>query len=151
MFTVGRIGPDGSAEVLRAAHLFDEPLDPDAVRDYLQDPRNVFFLAYGDAGAVGFLRGTELRQLGSTRRQMFLYEIAVDDRHRRNGIGSMLVRALLDHCRELDFDEVFVFTDDPGNVAAEGLYRSTGAVTETVGERMYVYRFAAGPKEAPSR
>jgi len=137
---IRRLGSEGEEEVLRAAHLFDEPPSPRAVRTYLADGRNVFLLAYQDDAIVGFLRGTELGQLKTDRKQMFLYEIAVAEPHRRQGVGRELIRALLRDCRDRGLEEVFVFTDDPANEAAERLYRSTGAVTETRGDRMYVYK-----------
>jgi aminoglycoside 3-N-acetyltransferase I len=110
------------------------------VASYLRDERNVFLLASEKARAVGFLRGTELGQLHSERKQMFLYEIAVDESCRRRGIGRALVNALLDFCRMRGFEEAFVFTD-PANQPAVNLYRSTGAVTETPADRMFVYQF----------
>ncbi|MCI4360382.1 MAG: GNAT family N-acetyltransferase [Thermoplasmata archaeon] len=139
-FLVQRLGVGEEGEILRARALFDEPPDPQAARTYLQDERNVFFLAYHRAVPVGFLRGSALGQISTERRQMFLYEIAVGEAYRRRGIGRALVEALLRFCREGRFAEVFVFTDDPGNRAAEELYRATGGVTETVGDRMFVYR-----------
>jgi aminoglycoside 3-N-acetyltransferase I len=134
-----RLGAKDASTVLRAAPLFDEPPDPAAAEEYLRDDRNVFLLAVEGEAAVGFLRGTELRQLKSGRKQMFLYEVAVAAGSRRRGVGRELIRALIRICREGGFEEIFVFTDDPHNAAAERLYRSTGGVTETVGDRMYVY------------
>ncbi len=128
------------AKVVGGRELFDEVPDLRAVRAYLGDPRNIFLMAYEGELPVGFVRGTELGQLGSEKGQLFLYEIAVLESHRRRGIGSALVRALLDHCRSNGLEEMFVFTDDPANRAAHRLYVSTGAVTETPGDRMYVYR-----------
>ncbi|MGA8663972.1 MAG: GNAT family N-acetyltransferase [Thermoplasmata archaeon] len=137
---VRRLLPGDAREVLRAAPLFDHPPDPQAVTRYLADDRNVFLLALEADIPVGFLRGTELLQLTSSRRQMFLYEVAVAEAHRRRGVGAKLVGELLHYCTTHGFDEVFVFTDDPANDAAERLYRSTGAVTETRGDRMYDYK-----------
>jgi ribosomal protein S18 acetylase RimI-like enzyme len=141
------LAPGDERQVDRAARLFDEPPDPTAVRAYLEDRRNVFLLACENELPVGFLRGTELRQLHSHRRQMFLYEIAVDEHHRRRGIGAGLVRELLRYCREREFEEVFVFTD-PANAAAVGLYRSTGGITETPADRMFVYPLTGTPAKA---
>jgi ribosomal protein S18 acetylase RimI-like enzyme len=149
---VVRLDPGQAPEILAASTLFDSDLDPEAVRAYLEDPRNVFLLALEGRTPVGFLRGTALTQLRTRRPQMFLYEIAVLDGHRRRGIGRSLVGSLLEHCSRQRYDEVFVLTD-PGNVAAVGLYRATGAVPETPADRMYVYRFSPRPRgegdEAP--
>jgi ribosomal protein S18 acetylase RimI-like enzyme len=135
---IRRLGPGDEDEILRAARLFDAPPVPEAVRAYLADARNVFLLADEDGQATGFLRGTELGQLRSERTQMFLYEIGVDARCRRRGLGRALVRRLLELCQERGVAEVFVLTD-PANEAAVRLYVSTGAVTETPADRMYVY------------
>lgn len=138
---VRRLGVRDVEAVLRARPLFDEPPDPSAVEAYLRDERNVFLLAEEGVESVGFLRGTELGQLKSSRRQMFLYEIAVAENSRRRGVGRALIERLLRDCRERDFEEVFVFTD-PSNEAAVRLYRSTGANTETPADRMFVYPIA---------
>ncbi len=129
--------------VLHAAHLFDEPPGLAAVRAYLSDDRNVLLLAFEGSEAVGFVRGTELLQLASRRRQMFVYEIGVDKPFRRRGVATALIKALLQDCRERGFEEAFVFTD-PANVPAVELYRSTGALTETPADRMFVYPLHSG-------
>ena len=130
--------------VLGAGYLFEPPkLDREAVRAYLADPRNVLLFAFDEDRAVGFLRATELLRLTSRRKQMFLYEIGVDARFRRRGVGKSLVNTLLDDCRARAFAEVFVLTD-PANTAAVALYRSTGATTETPADRMFVYPLHSG-------
>jgi ribosomal protein S18 acetylase RimI-like enzyme len=137
---IERLGPGQEGELLRAPQLFDEPPAPVAVRRYLAEPRNVFLMGYDGSRPVGFLRGTELDRIDTLRRQMFLYEIAVDEPYRRRGVGTALIARLREICKARGLVEIFVFTDDPDNVAAARLYRSTGAVTETRGDRMYVYR-----------
>jgi aminoglycoside 3-N-acetyltransferase I len=117
----------------------EETPDLAAARAYLADDRNVFLMAYEGSEAVGFLRGTELGQLRSRRKQMFLYEIGVDENLRRRGIGKALVTSLLRDCRELGFEEVFVFVDAT-NAPAVRLYLTTGALPETAADRMFVYR-----------
>ncbi|MGI0132252.1 MAG: GNAT family N-acetyltransferase [Thermoplasmata archaeon] len=125
--------------------MFDQPVDRKAATSYLIDSRHHIWLAYRGSRGVGFLRAVELLQLHTTRRQMFLYEVAVRPSAQRHGVGRALVSALLRFCREKDFEEVFVFTDDPSNAEAHALYRATGAVTETPGDRMYVYRLSPSP------
>lgn len=136
---VRRLRPSEERLILGAPELFDEPLELAGVRAYLREPRNLFLMAFEGERAVGFLRGTEMEQLKNERKQMFLYEIAVAEDHRRLGVARRLVQEFLHHCRIEGFEEAFVFTD-PSNGAAVGLYTSTGAVTETPADRMYVYR-----------
>lgn len=136
---VRRILPGEELAVLHAAYLFEsQVLDLTAVRAYLADLRNVLLVAFEGSEALGVLRATELLQLSTRRKQMFLYEISVDEDFRRHGIGTALITTLLRDCRDRGFAEVFVFTD-PANEAAVRLYQSTGAVTETPADRMYVY------------
>jgi len=136
---VFRLGPGQEAEILAAPELFDTSIHREAVRAYLADERNVFLLASEESKPVGFLRGTALGQLKSARRQMFLYEIGVVREFRRRGIAAELIRWLLRYCRSRGFQEVFVMTD-PSNEAAVRLFRSTGGVTETSADRMFVFR-----------
>ena len=130
--------------MLHAGYLFDSGTpEVSAVRAYLADLRNVLLFAFEGSEALAFLRATELLQLSTRRKQMFLYEIGVDEDFRRHGIGKALINTLLKDCRERGFEEVFVFTD-PANVAAVALYRSAGAVTETPADRMFVFPLHSG-------
>ena len=136
---VRRLGPSDAEALLASRFLFDHDLSAEATRAYVADDRNVVLLAFDGSAPVGFLRGTTLAQLRSTRSQMFLYEIGVVATHRRRGVGKALVTALLELCRAQGYAEVFVLTD-PGNAAAVRLYQATGALPETPADRMYVYR-----------
>ncbi|HYA69955.1 MAG TPA: GNAT family N-acetyltransferase [Thermoplasmata archaeon] len=136
---IRRLLPGDELAVLNAGYLFDgEVPDLAAVRAYLADTRNVLLFAFEGSEALGYLRGTELLQLNSRRKQMFLYDISVDEDFRGRGIGKALVSTLLKDCRERGFAEAFVFTD-PANIAAVALYRSSGGITETPADRMFVF------------
>lgn len=130
---------DAASTIRRHRVLFDDRPRSLPMRRYLADPRNLFLLATVEETAAGFLRGTALQQLRTGRPQFFLYEIGVAPPFRRRGIGRALLLELLRYCRAHGYDEVFVLTD-PSNRAAVRLYRSTGAVTETPADRMFVYR-----------
>ena len=125
-------------QLLEASTLFDHPLDRVAVARYLAGPANHVWLAYRGSRPVGFLRGTELLQVETRAPQFFLYEISVAEEHRRKGVGRDLVRAMIRFIRRRGHAEAFVFTS-PSNRAAVRLYRSTGGVTETDADRMFVY------------
>lgn len=136
---VRRLGPGMELEVLRAGYLFQDTPELTAVREFLADDRNLFLMAYEGSETVGALRGARLDQLHSRRKQMFLQEIAVDERLRRRGIARGLMTALLRDCRELGFEEVIVYVD-PTNVPAVRLYLATGGLPERETDRMFVYR-----------
>ena len=57
---------------------------------------------------------------------MFLFELSVDEDHRRLGIGVGLVRRLADLARSAGCYGMWVGTED-ANVAAVATYRSSGA------------------------
>jgi [ribosomal protein S18]-alanine N-acetyltransferase len=135
---IRRLRAGEGEQLMRAGHLFDGPLDRRAVNRYLREPANHVWLAYRAGRPVGFLRGTELLQVEHRRKQFFLYEVAVDPAYRRTGVGRSLVRAMLAHARRRGLAEAFVFTS-PNNRAAVRLYTSTGGVTETDADRMFVY------------
>lgn len=148
---VRKLRPGDVSPLVEAGGLFDGPLDRTAVRRYLGDPSNHVWLAYLKGRPVGFLRGSALLQVEDRRPQFFLYEIAVDEACRRRGVGRSLVEAMLRFARARGFAEAFVFTS-PRNRPAVGLYRSTGGVTETDADRMYVYAdLAPRPRRARSK
>jgi ribosomal protein S18 acetylase RimI-like enzyme len=60
---------------------------------------------------------------------LFLYDIAVDERFRRQGVGRRLVEALTRLAQEESATEGFVITSR-SNEAARALYRSAGGVDE---------------------
>lgn len=133
--------------LLRSSALLDDPAERTAARAYLRDPANLFLLAVERDEAVGFLRATALRQPHTRRPQMFLYEIAVLPKAQRRGIARALIQRLIRYCRNRGFEEIFVFTS-PNNRPAVRLYRSTGGVTETDADRMYVYRLIRARRDS---
>jgi ribosomal protein S18 acetylase RimI-like enzyme len=63
--------------------------------------------------------------------EMFLYELAVDERARRRAFGGALVEALAALARERGCYGMWVLTDDD-NVAALATYRGAGAVKDSL-------------------
>jgi ribosomal protein S18 acetylase RimI-like enzyme len=97
------LGPGDLDDVVAAEHLFDGPVVLEAARRFLEEPD----------------KGTEL----------FLYELGVDERWRRRGIGTALVRALAVRARERGCYGMWVLTDRP-NEAAVATYLAAGAADE---------------------
>ena len=111
--------------VVAAGHLFDTPPRADATRDFLADPRHHLFIAYADGEPAGFVSGVEITHPDKGT-EMFLYELGVDEPHRRRGTATALVGALLDLARERGCYGAWTGTEDD-NAAALATYRRASA------------------------
>ncbi|MFD0329953.1 GNAT family N-acetyltransferase [Streptacidiphilus monticola] len=80
------------------------------------------------AAPVGFVSGVEVTHPDKGT-EMFLYELAVAEAHRRRGVGRALVEALAELARQRGCYGMWVLTDR-GNPAALAAYRSAGAAEE---------------------
>jgi ribosomal protein S18 acetylase RimI-like enzyme len=115
--------------VLAAAPLFDHTVRPDWTQRFLDDPGHHLCIAYEDGEPVGFVTGVETTHPDKGT-EMFLYELAVDERFRRQGVGRALVDALASLAAELGCYGMWVLTEST-NAAALATYRSAGAVDES--------------------
>jgi len=126
---IRRLGPGDDALVLAAGHLFDSAAKPDAVARFLVDPNHHLLLAIAGGKPIGFVSGVELTHPDKGT-EMFLYELAVDEGHRRLGVASELVAALRDLARKRGCYDMWVLTDDD-NAAALATYRKSGTDEES--------------------
>jgi ribosomal protein S18 acetylase RimI-like enzyme len=123
---VRALGPGDDETVAAAQHLFDGPSDPAATARFLAEPGHHLLVAYdADERPVGFVSGVEMTHPDKGT-EMFLYELAVEARARRQGVGRALVEALAKRARVGGCYGMFVFTDDD-NAAAVATYHRAGA------------------------
>ena len=120
-----RVRPGDEQLVLDAAVLFDSPPDRGWTSKFLAEPGHHLLLAYVDEAVAGFVSGVETTHPDKGT-EMFLYELAVDEPFRRQGIAKALVTALADIAIDAGCYGMWVGTDDD-NVAALATYPSTGA------------------------
>ena len=107
----------------------------------LADDATIFLAAFRGAEPVGFVFGYELQRRHEAPSILFVYELDVDEAHRRQGIGGRLMRELAEIARSRGVSEGFVLTE-PENDAANALYRSLeGERVETV---MWDFRYTDG-------
>jgi ribosomal protein S18 acetylase RimI-like enzyme len=123
------MGPGDVDAVVSAEHLFDGPALREATRRFLSEPTSHLCIAYEGDEPAGFVSGVETTHPDKGT-ELFLYELAVDERFRRRGIGTALVRALADRARVRGCYGMWVLTDRE-NGAALGTYRKAGAVEES--------------------
>jgi ribosomal protein S18 acetylase RimI-like enzyme len=117
---IRRLGPGDEEVVRRLAE--SEPQTA-----LLADERTVFVAAFDGEEPVGFAFGYVLPRRHGNPASMFVYELEVDERYRRTGIATRLMRELL-----ASAPEAYVFTE-PDNDAANAFYASLGGTrVETV-------------------
>jgi len=139
------VAPATTAEGLHAAsHLFDEPAHVQGVADVLALAGHHVLVATldDDPRPVGFVSGVEMAHPDKGR-EMFLYELGVDDDHRGRGIGAALVDALAELARVAGCYGMWTLTDHD-NAAALGTYRKAGATEEST-HVMLGWTFPASP------
>lgn len=110
---VRRLGPGDERVVERLAER-----EPQTA--LLADDRTVFVVAFDGDEPVGFAFGYVLPRRHGKPTSMFVYELDVDERYRRQGIATRLMRELLAAA-----PEGYVLTE-PDNDAANALYESLG-------------------------
>lgn len=118
------------AEAVRlGAELFDGPVQPAALARFLDSAGHHLLFAYGDDGdVIGMISGVETTHPDKGT-EMFLYELGVVPRARRQGVASALVRALAALSEERGCYGMWV-TVDSDNVAALATYRRSGVNEE---------------------
>src|SRR5215207_3775724 len=118
------LGPGDDAAVVAAQHLFDGPARAEATARFLEEPGSHLLVGYVDGEPAGFVSGVEVTHPDKGT-EMFLFELAVGEAHRRRGHGRALIEALELLARERGCVGMFVFVDDD-NEAGRAAYRSAG-------------------------
>ncbi|MFF5917634.1 GNAT family N-acetyltransferase [Streptomyces flavochromogenes] len=119
------------AELLAAGHLYDDPPREDWAARFLAAPGHLMLIAYAEDGfPAGFVSGIEMLHPDKGA-EMCLYELSVDEGHRRRGTGRALTEALLAAARERGCRGAWVGVDTD-NDPALATYRAAGSVDEGV-------------------
>ena len=116
--------PGDEEAVVAAQHLFDGPARAEATARFLEEPGSHLLVGYVDGEPAGFVSGVEVTHPDKGT-EMFLFELAVGEAHRRRGHGRALIEALELLARERGCVGMFVFVDDD-NEAGRAAYRSAG-------------------------
>ena len=130
------LGPQDSG-LLRAmlamfGHAFDDPasyLQAQPTDEYLEAllSRDTFVAvaAIRDDQVIGGLAGYVLPKFEQARAELYIYDLAVDARHRRQGVATALIRRLQQHAARIGASMIFVQADR-GDDAAIALYSKLG-------------------------
>lgn len=114
--------PGDEERVAGASSLFDEPVRTEWAADFLARPNHHLAIAFVEGVPAGFVSGVEIAHPDKGT-EMLLYELGVDEAHRRRGIATALVTALRDRAGSLGCRGVWV-PFDPDDAPAAATYRS---------------------------
>ena len=118
-------GPDDAALFARVADdVFDGPVDPTLLAEFLACPRHHIAVARMDGALVGMITGVDHIHPDKPP-QMWINELGVATTHRRRGIARALLSAFLGHACALGCTEAWVIADPTPE--AEGFWTATGA------------------------
>ena len=120
---------------------FDEGMSWDAEqgRLFLQNPDNLLAVAWWEGELCGFVSAHRLQRFDQRRAEVLLYEIGVDERFQRRGIGRALVAEVICWAGEVGADEIWVLTNR-SNTAAMALYGSAGGEEDAPDVTMFTFR-----------
>ena len=110
------------AETYRTA-----PPSDDYLGRCLAKPHMITIVAEAAGAVVGGLVGYELDKLEQDRREIYIYDLAVAEPHRRQGIATALIAELQQIAARRDAYVIFVQAD-PVDAPAMALYNSLGTI-----------------------
>jgi aminoglycoside 6'-N-acetyltransferase I len=137
-------GPGDAALFDRVAEdVFDGPLRADLLAEFLADPRHHIVVAHVGGTVVGMVTGVHYIHPDKPA-QLWIKELGVAPTHRRRGIATALMGALLGHARRLGCTEAWVVADP--TEAAVAFYRSLDA--DQTGTHLAMFSFDLGAEAA---
>lgn len=124
------LGPDDAAVLEQVApEVFDGPVQRRLAEEFLADRRHHIIVALDDDTVVGMITALDYVH-PDKQSQLFVNELGVAPGHRRRGIGTRLLAAMLAHGRTLGCTEAWVGTEVE-NREAVGLYAKAGGRAES--------------------
>jgi len=134
--TVARLAPRDTARLRELNALFGEAFgEPDTygaeppgdayLADLLAKPHVVALVAPADGPVVGGLVAYELDKFERARRELYIYDLAVAEAHRRRGVATALIAELRAIAAARGAWVVYVQAD-PGDDPAIALYGKLG-------------------------
>ncbi|HXW83126.1 MAG TPA: GNAT family N-acetyltransferase [Candidatus Binataceae bacterium] len=107
-----------------APEVFDYPVDPALVHEFLVDPRHHIAVAIDDGVVVGFASAVHYIHPDKPP-ELWINEVGLAPTHRRRGLGKAVLQSLFEVARAQRCKMAWVLTDR-SNTAAMALYKSVG-------------------------
>lgn len=137
MLTIKTLGSNDAAILERAVEgVFDQAVQPALVTEFLADPRHYLIVAQHNDSLIGFVSAISYLHPDKPL-ELWINEISVAATHQRQGLGTRLMRAMLELGRELGCRQAWVLTER-SNPQAMRLYASAGGV---IADETVMYNF----------
>jgi ribosomal protein S18 acetylase RimI-like enzyme len=129
-----------------ATDVFDDPLLPRAVQEFLGSPDHHLAVAIDEGQVVGFASAVQYVHPDKPRPELWVNEVGVSSSHQRQGVGKALMHALLEVARDAGCSEAWVLTER-NNQPAMSLYRSVGGEEEPEETVMFSFKLETNTSE----
>lgn len=135
-FSIRRLGPQDAGALRNMLNMFAEAFEDDDsyrraqpsecyLQDLLHSPMFIAIVAEHDGSVIGGLAAYELKKFERERSEIYIYDLATSEQHRRLGVATGLIEALKHVARERGAHVIYVqadYGDDP----AIALYTKLG-------------------------
>lgn len=137
--TLKQLRPDDIDDFIHLVRLFERVFE---MQDFTMPPEPylqnlltregfIVYVATHQNQVVGGLTAHVLPSYYFESSEVYLYDLAVETKFQRKGIGKKLLSALSDHCEKNNYREFFVQADVVDAHAIE-FYHATGGIAERV-------------------
>ena len=138
---IRRLGPADVAAMHAANRLFREVFGEEGYQGpgpgdghlaaLLADPKFVALVACIEGEIIGALAGYELVKFEAERSEIYIYDLAVREKRRRQGVATGLIERLKEIARDKGSWVIFVQADPP-DAPAVALYEKLGTREEVL-------------------
>lgn len=133
------LGRDDSAALDHVSPgVFDGPIHPQWLAEFLSDSRHHLAVAVDDATVVGFASGVHYIHPDKPP-ELWVNEVGVAPSHQNQGIGRRLLATLFERARELNCAQAWVLTSR-SNASARRMYAAAGGTEEPEDPLMVNFR-----------
>lgn len=117
--------------------LFDYEVKPDRAREFIADPRHHLILGLDGDDVVAMASALDYVHPDKDT-ALFINEVSVLESHHNHGIGRRIVRAMIDHGKNIGCTDIWVATET-SNAPARACYRAAGGIEDE--EEAIVFTF----------
>jgi aminoglycoside 6'-N-acetyltransferase I len=125
-----------------APGVFDDPIVPQALQEFLDSPQHHLAVAIEENTVVGFASAVQYVHPDKPRPELWVNEVGVSPSHQHRGAGKALMQALLNVARDAGCSEAWVLTER-NNQPAMKLYKAVGGQEEQ--QEIIMFSFTLKP------